>query len=128
MKPYYHANASSVKFGGVPEDYIEIHNWFDQTKAHLADQRHRAVLHNSFGIFLCEQQFGDIIQMNDGSFKKTTYITNSDGKKVQVRDIAEQHVLQDLGRIPTLAEFLDKLPMVNTLGGKINKNKIILVD
>jgi hypothetical protein len=27
----------------------------DQTKAQVADCRHRLILHNSFGIFLCEQ-------------------------------------------------------------------------
>lgn len=90
MKPYLHARISAKKFGGDPEDYMEIHNWFDHTKAHIADMRHRALLHNSWGIWLCEQIFGDLILLPDGTPKKTTYITNSEGKKVQVRDVAEQ--------------------------------------
>jgi hypothetical protein len=56
--PYHHAISSVEKFGGQVEDYLAIHQWFDQTKAHIADARHRAILHSSFGIFLCEQVFG----------------------------------------------------------------------
>ncbi len=63
MKPLLHARRSALEFGGKPEDYIDIHNWFDQTKAHIPDASHRLVLHNSFGIFLCEQQFGDIVEV-----------------------------------------------------------------
>lgn len=104
MKPLMHALISVKKFGGVPADYIEIHDWFDQTKAHIADARHRLVLHNAFGIFLCEQVHGEIVQMPNGSFKRMPYITISTGKQVCVRDIAEQHVLDDLGAIPSLSE------------------------
>lgn len=50
--PYYHAVSSARRFGGAPEDYLAVHQFFDQTKAHLADCRHRLVLHNSFGTFL----------------------------------------------------------------------------
>jgi hypothetical protein len=57
-KPYIHAQSSVKKHGGTPEDYLAIHEWFDQTKAFLPDQRHRALLHSSFGIFLCAQVFG----------------------------------------------------------------------
>lgn len=87
MKPYKHCQISAKKFGGKPDDYLKIHNWFDQTKSTIADVRHRMILHNALGIFICEQVFG-------------TYFTNSDGKIVQVRDVAEQHVLDDLGTIP----------------------------
>ena len=98
MKPYIHAQSSVKKFGGKPEDYLKIHNWFDQTKSHFSDVRHRAILHTSFGIFLCEQVFG-------------TNITNSDGKKVSVRDIGEQHVVEDYrGKfIPTMQDFLENM-------------------
>jgi hypothetical protein len=74
MKPYLHARISAKKFGGIPEDYIEIHDWFDSTKAHIPDARHRLVLHNAYGIFLCEQVFGEIVQMPNGTFKRAPYI------------------------------------------------------
>jgi hypothetical protein len=97
--PYMHALSSAKKFGGVPDDYIEIHNWFDQTKSHLPDLRHRAILHSSFGIFLCEQVFGATIQRK------------SDGKTVPLRPIGEQHVFEDLGRIPTIQDWVGDLPL-----------------
>ncbi len=47
MKPYEHAMVSVKRWGGVPTDYQKIHDWFDQTKAHVPDMRHRAILHAS---------------------------------------------------------------------------------
>lgn len=96
--PYFHAKSSVRKFGGEIEDYLPIHNWFDQTKAYVADARHRMLLHNSFGIFLCEQVFGVV------------YTRPSDGKEIPTRLIGEQHVLEDYGgKIPTLADCLDSM-------------------
>lgn len=43
MKPWRHARNSARKFGGMPEDYIEIHNFMDVSKSAHADVRHRAV-------------------------------------------------------------------------------------
>ena len=34
-KPWIHALSSAKRFGGVPEDYIEIHNLMDSSKATL---------------------------------------------------------------------------------------------
>ena len=96
--PFHHSLSSVKKWGGKPEDYLHIHEFFDQTKAHLADSRHRAVLHNSFGIFLCQQVFGP------------TLIRKSDGREIPVRFIGEQHVLEDLGCIPTLADWMRQMP------------------
>ncbi len=95
---WFHARSSARKFGGEPEDYLAIHEWFDQTKMCWADTRHRAVLHSSFGIFLSEQVFG------------VTLTRASDGKEVPTRLIGEQHVIEDLGRIPTIQDWLDRLP------------------
>ncbi len=97
--PYHHSLSSAKKYGGTPEDYQAIHDWFDQTKAHLPDVRHRAILHSSFGIFLCEQVFG-------------ATITNSVGKVIPVRAIGEQHVKEDMGgKIPTVQDWLEGLPI-----------------
>jgi hypothetical protein len=92
--PYHHAVSSANKFGGSPDDYIEIHDWFDQTKEHFADFRHRALRHHAEGIFICQEKFG-------------ITITNSEGKKIPVRVIGEQHVKEDCnGRIPTIKDWL----------------------
>jgi len=82
MKPYYHARLSVKKYGGKLEDYLPIHNFIDSSKAALADVRHRAIMHSSFGCFLVEQVFG-------------VTMTNSDGKIVNCRDLAEDHVQED---------------------------------
>jgi hypothetical protein len=97
MKPYVHAKNSVKRYGGSVNDYMPIHDWFDSTKAAYADFAHRAILHNTFGIFLAEQLFG-------------TTITNSEGKIVSVRDVAEDHVKEDCsGRIPTIQDWLGNL-------------------
>lgn len=91
--PYYHACSSAKRFGGEPEDYLPLHTWFDDSKAGFADHRHRAMRHHSEGIFWAEQVFGPVIK-------------NSRGVGVPVRLLGEQHVLEDLGRIPSLADWL----------------------
>ena len=55
MTPYMHAVSSAKKFGGQPEDYIEIHDWFDCTKQYTGDFTHRAMRHHSAGIQWCIQ-------------------------------------------------------------------------
>lgn len=110
MKPYNHARNSVKKWKGQVEDYLPIHNFIDSSKAHFADVRHRALLHNSFGIFLAEQVFG-------------VTITNSDGITISVRDVAEQHVLEDMGRIPCVADYLNNMQLQNWMGGPKDRSK-----
>ena len=50
MTPYKHAQSSVAKWGGTPEDYIELHDWFDETKMFTGDWTHRALRHHSAGI------------------------------------------------------------------------------
>jgi hypothetical protein len=90
--PYHHALSSVKKWGGCVEDYAAIHDWFDASKEILADFRHRALRHHAEGIFMCETIFGRTI-------------TNSAGKVIPVRWIGEQHVTEDLGRIPSFADW-----------------------
>jgi hypothetical protein len=91
--PWHHSIRSAKLFGGKPEDYLAVHEWFDESKAHLPDFRHRALRHHSEGIFLCERIFG-VVQRN------------SDGRDIPTRFIAEQHVKDDLGWIPTVKDWL----------------------
>jgi hypothetical protein len=104
MKPYLHAQNSVRAFGGKVEDYLPIHDFLDSSKAHFPDMRHRALLHSSFGIYIAERIFGHAI-------------TNSDARLVQVRDIAERHVIEDMGRIPTVQDYLEGMPVYDWLGG-----------
>ena len=50
--PFKHAESSARKFGGKAEDYLAIHNWFDESKSFFTDFRHRALRHHAEGIFL----------------------------------------------------------------------------
>lgn len=102
--PLVHAERSAKKWGGKPKDYYPLHSWFDASKASLPDNRHRMALHNAFGMLLAEQVFGPAIN-------------NSAGRRVFVRDIAAQHILEDLGFIPTLAECLAELPLRPWMAG-----------
>ena len=96
--PTVHAKSSAKKFGGKYEDYLTIHEWFDQSKEMMPDMRHRALRHHSAGIYEAERIFGD-------------NIINSDGKEVYVRYIGEQHVLEDLGFIPTLEDWFENMEL-----------------
>jgi hypothetical protein len=150
MKPFVHAKNSVRKWGGKISDYLGIHNFMDISKSAHPDVRHRALLHNSLGCYIAERMFGypheklaELSERFDWSEEErqaiidlldhartdaVTYITNSDGKLVQVRDIAEHHCIEDMGRIPTVSDYLDGLPMYEWLGGKRGRLKIKLVD
>lgn len=97
--PLHHAMSSAKRFGGKPEDYQAIHDWFDASKEFEPTFRHRALRHHTQGIFEAERVFG-------------ISITNSDGKVVPVRVIGEQHVMEDFsGYIPTIHDWLKGIPM-----------------
>ena len=98
-KPIYHAISSSKKYGGKPEEYIDIHDFMDSSKGALPDNRHRALTHNSWFIsVVIEKVFG---------FQRT----NSDGRIYSTRQIAEDHVFEDynMNYIPTAQDFLGNM-------------------
>jgi hypothetical protein len=96
--PMEHAKSSARRFGGKPGDYQAIHDWFDESKSYVADFRHRALRHHAEGIFLAQRIFGHSI-------------TNSDNRVVPVRYIGEQHVREDLGRIPSFQDWISEVPI-----------------
>ena len=100
--PYHHALSSSKRFGGQADDYLALHTWFDASKAHIADARHRCLRHQSFGIFLAEKTFG-------------ITFTNSSGNRIAVRPVAEQHVQEDFSFIPSVQQCFKHLPLARWL-------------
>jgi hypothetical protein len=98
-KPFIHAQSSARRYGGTPDDYIDIHNLMDSSKAAVADNRHRSLTHNAWFI-------GQIIEKIFGVTR-----TNSAGRTYSVRDIAEQHVLEDFrGKfIPTAQDYIQEM-------------------
>ncbi|MHB8123973.1 MAG: DUF6915 family protein [Desulfuromonadaceae bacterium] len=118
MKPYIHSKIHAKKYGGKPEDYADIDDFIDSSKSSLADVRHRAILHSSFGCYIVEQVFG------------RTRI-NSDGKEYSTRDVAEDHIQQDLGFIPTMGQYLKNMTIQPWMSGTMKSNQrkhIKLVD
>jgi hypothetical protein len=115
VKPWRHARNSARRHGGVPEDYQDIHDFIDSAKVAVPDVRHRAVLHNAFGCFLVERVFGATRR-------------NSDGRTYSPRDVAEEHVQEDLGRIPTLEECFRGMRLDESLwlGGERKKTVVRL--
>jgi hypothetical protein len=95
--PQQHSKSSAKKFGGKWEDYIHIHEWFDESKSWYGHSLHRIFRHHSEGIFECEKRFGS-------SFE------NSDGKIVYTRYVGEQHVKEDcFNYIPSAKEWIKAL-------------------
>lgn len=113
---YHHSLSSVKKWGGKPEDYQAIHDWFDESKKIMADFRHRALRHHAEGCFACEKEFGVAIK-------------NSDGRMVPVRLIAERHIIEDLGYIPSMSDwFLQIKPTKWMMRGGYLKTKDLIDD
>jgi hypothetical protein len=106
-KPYVHAVSSARRWGGVPEDYLPVHDFMDSSKAVFPDNRHRALTHNAWFLsVVLERVFGPTL-------------TNADGRVVSVRDVGEQHVLEDFGGrfIPSAQDYLEALAMEPWMNG-----------
>ena len=99
MKPHVHAENSAKRFGGKPEDYLDIHDFMDSSKAIVGSNLHRVFTHNSWFIrVVLPRVFGETI-------------LNSDGKTVSIYDIGEQHVIEDfrMRYIPSGQDYLDEI-------------------
>lgn len=98
-----HSQSSVKKFGGELDDYLAIHEKMDCSKAYLSDNRHRALTHTMFWV-------KEVMIPIYGSYIE---VTNKDGKlvKVSVKDICEQHILEDyrMKYIPTVQDFLQEM-------------------
>lgn len=96
---HIHSKSSARRFGGQLEDYLEIHVKMDCSKAYISSNLHRTLTHNSFWIH----------EVMIPIYGYT--ITNSDGKQISVKDICEQHILEDFGMrfIPTAQDYLENM-------------------
>ena len=109
-KPIVHAESSARKWGDKAEDYLFIHQKMDSTKSAHGSNRHRVVFHSAAGIFLLEDIFGK------------TFV-NSAGGTVHVRDVGEQHVMEDLGFIPDLGDYLAHMTLEPWMCGAAKTDK-----
>lgn len=96
-----HSKSSVKRWGGKIEDYIAIHELIDSPKACMNNNSSRLVTHNQWFIYtIIPKVFG-------------YFITNSDNKQVDTRDIAALHVLEDFRMkfIPTLENYLTHMTL-----------------
>jgi hypothetical protein len=112
--PYHHSLSSVKKWGGEVADYQTIHDWFDESKKIIADFRHRALRHHAEGIFMAETIFG-------------ATITLATGRVIPTRWIGEQHVIEDLGRIPSFADWVKAIRPEPWMGRAIRLEEILEV-
>lgn len=111
MNSWYHAQSSARKWGGVPEDYLPIHEFIDSSKRIIGDVRHRSLYHHTEGTFLVERIFGKTIKVY-----KTTKAVD-----VPTRLIAEQHIIEDLGWLPSPADYIKGMPVEKWMSGSVRR-------
>jgi hypothetical protein len=96
------AEATAHRFGGQPEDYIAIHEWFDEAADGNDEDRFRLLAHRHCAeeIFGAERLFGHGLY-------------NSDDRWVPVRYVAELHIKSRLRfpLIPNRADWLRGVPV-----------------
>lgn len=108
MDAWYHANSASKKWGGTPHDYLAVEEFIDSSKQVLGDVRHRAVYHHTLGVLLCQRIFGPTILV---------------GRiQVPVKQVAERHIIEDLGWLPTPADYLKDLEVQQWFSGSRRKS------
>lgn len=96
--PYYHALSSAYTLGGVADDYLNLHSFMDQTQEYIGNYYHRIFLHNTWGMYFIEKLVGEV------------FTRPSDRERVPTRLVLEQHILEDMRIIPTLAEWFAEVP------------------
>lgn len=94
-----HAKSSVKRWGGNVLDYIQLHELLDSPKATMNNNSSRLLTHNTWFAY---QIMPKIFGYN---------ITNSDGKSVDVVDIAMLHIAEDFRMkfVPTPQDYLKHL-------------------
>lgn len=116
MKPIDHAMLHAKKYGGQWQDYIEIDDFLDDSKSAHPSMKHRAIFHHSYGTYLVERIFGH-------------QLINSDQKAFSPRQVAEDHIIQDLGFLPSVDTWLKEMNSQGWMGNPtITVKTVNLVD
>jgi len=113
VNSYHHAVSAARKWGGTPDDYIEIEELIDSSKKILGDVRHRSMYHHTEGVWLCQRIFGRTITVAKANGHGTV--------EVPVRLIAERHVIEDLGWLPSPADYIKGMPIEPWMSGSQRK-------
>ncbi|MFI7096392.1 DUF6915 family protein [Streptomyces lydicus] len=107
MNSWHHAQSAARKWGGDPEDYLPIEEFIDSSKQIIGDVRHRSLYHHTAGVYLCQRIFGDVLTVGR--------------RKIPVRLIAERHILEDLGWLPSPADYIGGMAIEPWMSGARRK-------
>jgi len=110
INSWYHAVSASHKWGGTPEDYLPIEEFIDSSKKTFGDFRHRAMYHHTLGVYLCEDLFGKTISLEKAVGRSKEYGDITKTVQIPVRLIAERHIVEDLGFLPSPEHYLKNIP------------------
>jgi hypothetical protein len=113
VNSWYHAQSCAKKWGGAPEDYLPIHDFIDSSKQIIGDVRHRSLYHHTAGTYLCERIFGATITVSRKSGGTV---------EVPVRLIAERHIIEDLGWLPSPSDYIRDMPIAKWMSGSVRKD------
>jgi len=94
-----HSESSVRLFGGVVEDYLPIHDFFDYSKQFNSTHVHRSLRHHTQGILECVKEFGAYL----------TVMRNGRLVKVSVKAIGEQHIIEDCGALLTPSDWMEQI-------------------
>lgn len=111
MNSWHHALSAARKWGGTPEDYIEVEEFIDSSKKIIGDVRHRSLYHHTEGVWLCQRIFGRTLAVQ----------RENNTIQVPVRLVAERHVLEDLGWLPSPADYIGGMPIKTWMSGAQRK-------
>lgn len=113
MNSWNHAVSAARKWGGEADHYIAVEEFIDSSKEILGDVRHRSMYHHTAGAWLCQRIFG-----------RTITVPKANGHgwvEVPVRLIAERHVIEDLGWLPSPADYIAGMPIAAWMSGSQRK-------
>jgi len=93
------------RWGGAPDDYLALIDFFDQPSKLAPDLSEAAELitHNSFGIFLAEELLGTTINLTD---RGASQLSN---QTISTRSAAEDLVWARIGSIPPAGNLASRI-------------------
>ena len=86
---------------------MPIEEMIDSSKKIIGDARHRSVYHHTEGVWLMQRIFGTTITVGK--------------KQIPVRLIAERHIIEDLGWLPSPADYIKNMPLATWMSGAQRK-------
>ncbi|WP_435863227.1 DUF6915 family protein [Streptomyces prunicolor] len=111
MNSWHHAVSAARKWGGDAELYLPIEEFIDSSKKILGDVRHRSIYHHTEGVWLVQRVFGTTLDVPKGNRIV----------KVPTRLIAERHIIEDLGWLPSPADYIKGMPVEGWMSGARRK-------